>query len=418
MLEENTPASGQPVSWPDSDWAASPEACSYHGLRWHGACHCFWDWDGGTCTERRNWVTTGCLGPRCANCSLGVCFDDPARRNASRRATARPAVYVYPLPPGFNQLRPRIASERNTPYTFWQRLEASPYVTGDPEQADFFFVPVSAMGIISHGVIPLALRYVAHTWPYFNASGGRDHLIVAPWDFGGSWVARFPGFEHVRYISHWGLTEKDARYANTCELCGPSYVPGKDFVIPDTLESRFAHAPPSGAKRTTLLYFAGGPTSEIRKQLLDVGQQVGPTREDVVIVTNTGRDLSHDMDAARFCLAPPGAGFGTRFSLAVTRGCIPVLVGDNIAPVFDGYLDWSAFSLRVREADIPRVVDIIDAVSLEEEQRLRESGAAVKHHFMWTADDREDAFETTMKYLLKFKDWDPATATAPASAPA
>ena len=388
--------------------AGEPDACTFHGLRSPGSgCDCFYDWaDSGTCKERRDWAATApCLGGPCANCTLGVCHSPPP---AAVSARLRPAVYVYDLPLGFNQLRPRIALGRNTPYMFWQRLSRSGYLTTNASEADYFFVPVSAMGSISHGVILLALRYVAETWPFFNASRGRDHLVIAPWDFGAAWVSGYPGVERVRFMSHWGLTEKDARYANgpVCTLCGPSYVPGKDFVVPDMLESSFAHAPASGVDRNILVYFSGGPTCRLREQLLALGAELA-ARSDVVIVHAAGRDMGHDMDASRFCLAPPGAGYGTRASLAVTRGCIPVLIGDNIAPVYDGYIDWRTYALRVAEANISRVVEIIEAVPPEQEARLREAGVALKTAFRWSTGEDEpgDAFHTTMAYLLKHKDW-------------
>ena len=407
--EVNDPGTaGQPYRGQDD--LGEPEACTFHGIRAPGGgCNCFIDWaESGGCKDRRDWAATQpCLGGPCGNCSMGVCHS-PAAESLPVMPKLRPLVYVYDLPLGFNQLRPRIAIGRNTPYLFWKRLAMSGYVTANASEADYFFVPVSAMGVISHGVILLALRHVAEAWPYFNASRGRDHLVIAPWDFGASWISGYPGTERVRFMSHWGLTEKDSRYANgpTSAMCGPSYVPGKDFVVPDMLESNFAHQPPSNVERTTLIYFSGAPTCKLREQLLALGEEVN--RSDVVIVRGAARNMAQEMDASRFCLAPPGAGYGTRASLAVTRGCIPVLLGDNIAPVYDGYLDWKTYALRVAETDIPRVVAIIEAVPPEEEARLRDAGAALKTAFRWgtQGDEPGDAFHTSMAYLLKHKDWD------------
>jgi hypothetical protein len=172
------------------------------------------------------------------------------------------------------------------------------------------------MGSISHGIIPLAVRYVAERWPYFNASKGRDHIVIAPWDFGASWVSAFPGLERLRFVSHWGLRERDNRYANGdkmpgCPFCGPSYVPGKDFVIPSMLESLPAHKPPSGTPRNTLIFFSGSPTSALREALLKVGEQYAGNAS-IRIVRSTDTDLAVEMDRSRFCVSPPGAGYGTR----------------------------------------------------------------------------------------------------------
>ena len=129
--EANYPKAGTPYTEEAHESPVdSPEACSFHGLRFRGGCSCFMDWEGSTCASRKDWAKEGCLGGRCANCSHGVCL-----HRSEATATARPYVYVYPLPPAFNELRPRVAMpiqgrlDRNTPYEFWRRLELSPHHT-------------------------------------------------------------------------------------------------------------------------------------------------------------------------------------------------------------------------------------------------------------------------------------------------
>jgi hypothetical protein len=92
--------------------------------------------------------------------------------------------------------------------------------------------------------------------------------------------------------------------------------------------------------------------------------------------------------------------------VAITRGCIPVLVGANIAPYYDGFLDTSAFSLRLPEAAIHAVVDFVQGVAPAQEEALRREVDKVRRRHMWTEGDPEDAFATTMAYLLKHVDWD------------
>ena len=250
---------GEPHAW---ETYKAPESCNYNGWVVNGQCSCFFDWEGATCDVRvrRDQV---CLGAPCENCVEGVCEDPPRARNATRS----PAVYVYPLPPGFNQLRPRIAMERNLPYEFWRRLSRSEHETTDPANADLFFVPVSAMGVVSHGVVLLALRYVAETWPYFNASSGANHVVLCPWDFGCSWLSGYPEVARVRFVTHWGLTKKSSVYANDCLLCGPSYVPSKDIVAPDMMEGVFKFAAPQTVPRTTLLFFSGSQSTILRTRI-------------------------------------------------------------------------------------------------------------------------------------------------------
>ena len=44
-----------------------------------------------------------------------------------------------------------------------------------------------------------------------------------------------------------------------------------------------------------------------------------------------------------------GDGFSTRAEDAILHGCIPVVIMDNVDPVFATILDWDSFSVRVKE---------------------------------------------------------------------
>ena len=47
-----------------------------------------------------------------------------------------------------------------------------------------------------------------------------------------------------------------------------------------------------------------------------------------------------------------GDGVSSRASDAILNGCLPVIIMDNVEPAFESILDWSAFSLRVREVSL------------------------------------------------------------------
>lgn len=69
--------------------------------------------------------------------------------------------------------------------------------------------------------------------------------------------------------------------------------------------------------------------------------------------------LRQDISRAQFCLAPTGAGWGIRVVEEVTRGCIPVIIQDNVTQAFEEILPYAKFSVRVSEADIPRLPEIL-----------------------------------------------------------
>lgn len=71
----------------------------------------------------------------------------------------------------------------------------------------------------------------------------------------------------------------------------------------------------------------------------------------------------------------PGDGWSARFEDAVTSGCIPVIIQDNIYVPFEGWLDVSSIAIRVAEADIERLHEIIDSVSPERIAELSRNNA-------------------------------------------
>lgn len=171
-------------------------------LRSPGTCH-------NRCTGRGK-----CVGSVCAcdegywgtDCSLRV---DPAGgvsklengAVAPEGSGVTAKVYVYELPGRFTTW---LAAQSHAPewtHSWWfydndislhQRFLASPYRTTDPEEADFFFIPLyRSLGAYTAGWGPgvvtpkgwrafmAAVGYVNRTWPYFSRNGGRDHSARA-----------------------------------------------------------------------------------------------------------------------------------------------------------------------------------------------------------------------------------------------
>jgi len=56
------------------------------------------------------------------------------------------------------------------------------------------------------------------------------------------------------------------------------------------------------------------------------------------------------MKAATFCLAPRGrAAWSPRLDEAILAGCIPVIIAEYYDPPYAGLLDYSTFSVSLRE---------------------------------------------------------------------
>ena len=232
--------------------AECPRGCGGRGVCEGGFCHCrapYWGVD----------------------CALGG-SDAP-------RCSARPCVYVYELPARMNVLSFRSngarwhthESDEHMPQTLHLALLASPHRTADANEADFFFVPVwdfVGFGWGSPAVYWRAHRYVTTAWPYFNRSGGRDHLWPVARDAGSCatpWGSLLDELRNGIVLSHWGgVTGLDGLPHERC------FETGRDVLVPPTLRraavarSPFWNDDPAvrttlmgEGSRPTLLYFSG-----------------------------------------------------------------------------------------------------------------------------------------------------------------
>jgi hypothetical protein len=80
-----------------------------------------------------------------------------------------------------------------------------------------------------------------------------------------------------------------------------------------------------------------------------------------------------------FCLCPRGfAPWSRRLFDAAMLGCIPVIIADTIELPFEEALDYRSFTVKVGEADLPNLAEILSAVPprVVAQKRLRLAQAA------------------------------------------
>lgn len=378
------------------DAAVCPGDCSGRGRCFEGWCHC----------------EAGAYGADCA--LTGRERERLAWDAIEGDAELRPRVYVHTLPPALSAWLQQTTPERNLAMQLHERLLASRYRTADPERADYFFVPVAPMGLPaqpgqqSHYQAVRAAQWIAETFPEaWRRQGGADHLFAWGWDFGSCPVGGHPLLNSSIHLSHFGLTTKDRDHACDCELCAP-YAPLKDVVVPDTFElfiKRHATRRPQGP-RENLVFFSGYPTSKERRALFS-HNFTGP---GVRVVAGRVKSIVDELFNATFCISTTGAGFGSRGTLAVVFGCIPVAVVDAVAEPFEDVLDWNSFGVRVPEAQLGNLLDILRAIPPEAVRAKQAALECVAEHYVWSSihgalgveDGTRDAFEVLM-YALRNK---------------
>lgn len=117
---------------------------------------------------------------------------------------------------------------------------------------------------------------------------------------------------------------------------------------------------PDTTERPALLFFAGRSTGSERAHVFHstIMQAANETPGEIRIFNGQGVNLGEEMSRAKFCLAPPGGGFGTRGTLSIVMGCVPVYVGDLKQPWSDR-LDYDEFAIRISEDQLNRTIRIV-----------------------------------------------------------
>lgn len=271
---------------------------------------------------------------------------------------------------------------------FIQELQGNnPFLTSDPDKAHVYFLPFSVAMMVAYlyekesgNMDPLRLfvgDYVdvlMHKYPYWNRSGGADHFMLSCHDWGPA-ITR----------SNMDLGERAIRVlcnANTSE----GYVPWKDASLPE-INLVGGHIPaqlggPPAKDRPHLAFFAGRDHGPVRPQLFKHWEGKD---DDVIVYQWLPENLNYHelMKTSRFCICPGGYEVNSpRIVEAIYNECVPVIIADSFVLPFSDVLNWEAFSLHVKESDIPNLKVILQNVTMETYTSMQKKISQVQRHFL------------------------------------
>ncbi|CAN6171217.1 unnamed protein product [Urochloa humidicola] len=299
-------------------------------------------------------------------------------------------VYVYEEgePPAFHDGPCRSIYSTEGRFIYSMEME-SRLRTRDPDQAHAFFLPFSVVKIVkmiyepnSHDMGPLKrtvsdyIGVLSAKYPYWNRSLGADHFMLSCHDWG-PYVSSANGHlfsNSIRVLCN----------ANTTEGFNPS----KDVSLPeinlrsDAVDRQVGG--PSASHRPILAFFAGGNHGPVRPSLLAHWKGKGLPDVQVSEYLPHGISYTEMMRRSRFCLCPGGYEVASpRLAEAIYLECVPVVVDDGeYALPFADVLDWDKFAVRLKVADVPRLKEVLEAVSPRQYIRMQRRVRAVRRHFM------------------------------------
>lgn len=462
--------------------------CNGRGACRYGYCACDAGWYGADCSLNEGRIAL--VQPLAAadQSSVAPLISQPATPasllgGACDRApgTPYPAVYVYELPLEFNlrlwtakskdeDCALRSYSSRNI--TDWkqhafgmevavyEQLLHSPHRVSDPARADFFYVPVWGGCWLSrfsrptprqHDLpsmarqdplvrVPRAVRaselyrrayeYIRTSYPFWNHSGGADHIWTFPHDEGACLAPK--ELSPSILVSHWGrLLRKPHNHTSTstgqgwhvgsqvARMYGADrcFSPGKDVLLPIFKSRNFVQCSPfvtgKHVRRNVLLNFRGNAhlnqpaySFGLRQQLYtllngrsdqckcaDPGHlknthssamcAAGGDMDGCLLVGGHSRDYIADLQRSVFCAVLPGNGWGHIEEPAI-HGCIPVIVMPGIHVQLEGVLNMSRFTVRVERRDLPRIVEVLRGIPPDRIAAMQAELARVWERFTYS----------------------------------
>ncbi|KAJ0261354.1 glucuronoxylan glucuronosyltransferase F8H [Hirschfeldia incana] len=299
-------------------------------------------------------------------------------------------IYVYDLPARFNADWVT-ASERCVSHLFAAEvaihralLSDSSVRTLDPEEADFFFVPVyvscnfsTANGFpsLSHArsLISSAVDFISESYPFWNRTRGSDHVFVASHDFGACFHAMedmaieagIPEFMKNSII----LQTFGVNYKHPCQEAEHVVIP--PYVSPESVQ-RAIEKSPGNERRDIWAFFRG--KMEVNPKNLN-GRYYSKGVRTAILKKYGGRRRFHlnrhrfagyreEILRSVFCLCPLGwAPWSPRLVESAVLGCVPVVIADGIQLPFSETVRWPEISLTVAEKDVRNLRKILEHVT-------------------------------------------------------
>ena len=333
-------------------------------------------------------------------------------------------VFVYDMPEEFtlsylkeaSTSRGRLNKCSSSFYASEQRVHEylldSPWRVEDPAQADLFYVPVYVACAIKLGlrvqlqqegtrkpgfapdlqglqdIMKRVLTYIRREHPFWDMSGGRDHV----WAFSQGAGAAVFGDELWEEVQHSIVLTTNG------QLSEATYRMDHDIVIPSFMNrvpGVLHHNPLNSSLSRPLAVYWGGSLMEdkrysrgVRHALVDAFDG-GEFPNDVLVEVSKGkwRDTFTKQLESKFCLALEGWWTWTpRPFESLLQGCIPALVSDDIVLPFQRFLEWDSFSVKL--SPIRGIHAIVSALRSVPQQQVRHLQAGVARSwaaFHWTA---------------------------------
>lgn len=301
-------------------------------------------------------------------------------------------IFCYDLPEKYhpdNQfLRNYMYSPDSVEFKYYIEVEVhkelllSPLITSNPEEADFFYIPVYLFAMYANqNFTKLNFKEIIselrRAGPWFDRKNGSDHIITSGFDFqwyGHQFLSDFLQTKII-YCALYPIFRNswmDFEYKRFIVVPHISYFPKYPFDKVDWNRKR---------KNKAFLAQTFQSVSKANKLRMKVANAIKQIKNhDLIIFTRNKSDVikniktlpEHYMDSD-FCICPKGDNpIAKRNFDGPHFGCIPVYISDGIVlPFYGNMLDYSKFSIQIPEKDVKLIPKILESYTDDEILQMR-----------------------------------------------
>lgn len=309
-------------------------------------------------------------------------------------------VYVYDVPD--NLTRPVMAcasGQWGTEVFFHRYLLTSSCRTTNPDEADFFYVPIYGTCLFvrnevvndtqARGLLWDPLLEFLTAQPHFRRRGRQDHIFL----FADGQSARiWDSYDLVRSDAIFMMVESKCpswdepmRSYTDLKSCASMW---KDIIIPghtDHARARYmlSHNRPSEERDILMTFHGRHPGAHdaytgctVRGKVMDLSEHEG------VDVGGFVSDYLERKGRSHFCLVPGGTSPWTNHLYeSFFCGCIPVILSDEYEVAFQEFVDWPSLSIKWPEEAVgDRLYEFLRSIPPAVRRRMK---AEVDRHACW-----------------------------------
>lgn len=436
--------------------------CNNNGQCIHGWCKCDKNWHGTDCSAyNTTTISTSLQRAPFQPDGKVLTGPEPVHLIDSEIKSMKQSIYVYDLPYDVNRYSEIWMAEQwgkdafikcapvherriySAQAHFESRLFRDKFVrTSRPEDAKYFYVPTFILQRFTWASklqkpLKKILHHIQHAYPYWNRSGGYDHIWFVSGERSTCEVP-YAIKSKSMVIGIWG--DEDCMDSKKDVVVPPLSPLQHDISKYSKLKERIVQKN-NVTRKWPLIFFAGGIFSfgasqdnkrktgkdstamtrkwfsraatfdcadansscrniysmGVRQSLYRYGVHEDPR---VRIVSAGVPDYVDAVRTSRFCLHTEGNGWGTRIVDYALLECVPLIVNDRILLPFHDVIPYKTLSLHLSKRDVPRIVNITDHISDTTLETMRMRLQDYKSAFLWWSDIGR-AYEYTLASISK-----------------